>query len=99
MEEKQSLQHRQHMNLSDASKQMLEELAARRYPGKQRRQSQVVEDLIVEAWSRERDMNAYQAARTGLASERAQPVPTGGKGTAPRRVAEQHIDYMPATSS
>lgn len=99
MEEKQSLHHRQHMNLSDTSKQMLEELTARRYPGKQRRQSQVVEDLIVEAWSRERDTNAYRAVQFGSTFERVQPVATIEKGISARRVAEQHMDYAPATPS
>jgi len=46
-------QHRQHFNLSDAVKKMLDELTAQRYPGKQRRQSQLVEDLIIEAFKKE----------------------------------------------
>ena len=53
MDGKQSQQHRQHFNLSESAKQMLEELTARRYPGKQRRQSQLVEDLITEAFTKE----------------------------------------------
>lgn len=52
MEEKLSLHHRQHFNLSESTKHMLEELAAQRYPGKQRRQSQLVEDLITEAFTK-----------------------------------------------
>jgi hypothetical protein len=44
-------QHRQHFNLSEEAKLKLEELTARRYPGKQRRQSQLVEDLIAEAFA------------------------------------------------
>jgi len=36
---------------------MLEELTAQRYPGKQRRQSQLVEDLITEAFMKERGMS------------------------------------------
>ena len=56
MDEKQSQQHRQHFNLSEAAKQMLEELTAQRYPGKQRRQSQLIEDLITEAYTKERNM-------------------------------------------
>ncbi len=57
MDAKQSQQHRQHFNLSESTKQMLEELTAQRYPGKQRRQSQLVEDLITEAFLKERGMN------------------------------------------
>jgi hypothetical protein len=57
MDAKQSQQHRQHFNLSESTKQMLEELTAQRYPGKQRRQSQLVEDLITEAFMKERGMN------------------------------------------
>jgi ATPase family associated with various cellular activities (AAA)/Double zinc ribbon/Clp amino terminal domain, pathogenicity island component len=53
---KQTQQHRQHFNLSESAKQMLEELTAQRYPGKQRRQSQLVEDLITEAFAKERSM-------------------------------------------
>jgi hypothetical protein len=54
MNEKQTQQqHRQHFNLSESAKQMLEYLTAQRYPGKQRRQSQVVEDLIIETFSKE----------------------------------------------
>ncbi|HKF37828.1 MAG TPA: S1 RNA-binding domain-containing protein, partial [Ktedonobacteraceae bacterium] len=41
----------------EEGKQKLEELTARRYPGKQRRQSQLVEDLITEAFAKERDMS------------------------------------------
>jgi len=51
MEAKPPQHHRQHFNLSEATKHMLEELAAQRYPGKQRRQSQLVEDLIIEAFA------------------------------------------------
>jgi len=51
MEGKLSQHHRQHFNLSESTKHMLEELAAQRYPGKQRRQSQLVEDLITEAFT------------------------------------------------
>ncbi len=57
MSEKPTQQHRQHFNLSEESKQKLEELTARRYPGKQRRQSQLVEDLITEAFAKERGMS------------------------------------------
>ena len=53
MSEKPTQQHRQHFNLSEEGKQKLEELTARRYPGKQRRQSQLVEDLITEAFAKE----------------------------------------------
>jgi double zinc ribbon protein len=53
LSEKQTQQHRQHFNLSDETKQKLEELTARRYPGRQRRQSQLVEDLIMEAFEEE----------------------------------------------
>jgi hypothetical protein len=58
MNEKQTQQHRQHFNLSDSAKHMLEQLTAQRYPGKQRRQSQVVEDLIVEAFTKEQAISA-----------------------------------------
>jgi len=61
VEGKQS-QHRQHFNLSEAAKQMLEELTAQRYPGKQRRQSQLVEDLITEAFMKERNANTLVAS-------------------------------------
>ena len=57
MSEKQTQQHRQHFNLSEETKQKLEELTARRYPGKQRRQSQLVEDLITEAFAKEYGMS------------------------------------------
>lgn len=63
MDEKQTQQHRQHFNLSESAKQKLEELTARRYPGKQRRQSQLVEDLITEAFTKEQGMNI---ATTGM---------------------------------
>lgn len=56
MDEKQSLHHRQHFNLSESAKQMLEQLTTQRYPGRQRRQSQVVEDLITEAFTKEQNM-------------------------------------------
>ena len=57
MSEKPTQQHRQHFNLSEEGKQKLEELTARRYPGKQRRQSQLVEDLITEAFAKELSMS------------------------------------------
>ena|GEM_PF-1190474 len=57
MSEKPAQQHRQHFNLSEEGKQKLEELTARRYPGKQRRQSQLVEDLITEAFAKELSMS------------------------------------------
>jgi hypothetical protein len=63
LDEKQTQQHRQHFNLSESAKQKLEELTARRYPGKQRRQSQLVEDLITEAFTKEQDMSI---ATTGM---------------------------------
>ena len=63
MDEKQTQQHRQHFNLSESAKQKLEELTSRRYPGKQRRQSQLVEDLITEAFTKEQGMNT---ATTGM---------------------------------
>ena len=55
MNARQSQQHRQHFNLSESAKQMLEELTAQRYPGKQRRQSQLVEDLITQAFMKEHE--------------------------------------------
>jgi predicted RNA-binding protein with RPS1 domain len=57
LSEKPAQQHRQHFNLSEEGKQKLEELTARRYPGKQRRQSQLVEDLITEAFAKELSMS------------------------------------------
>jgi predicted RNA-binding protein with RPS1 domain len=57
LSEKPTQQHRQHFNLSEEGKQKLEELTARRYPGKQRRQSQLVEDLITEAFAKELSMS------------------------------------------
>jgi hypothetical protein len=57
MDAKQSQQHRQHFNLSESAKQMLEELTAQRYPGKQRRQSQLIEDLVTEAFIKEHGMD------------------------------------------
>jgi hypothetical protein len=62
---KQAQQHRQHFNLSETAKQMLEELTAQRYPGKQRRQSQLVEDLITEAFMKERSMSTSPASAPG----------------------------------
>jgi Double zinc ribbon/Clp amino terminal domain, pathogenicity island component len=61
MNARQSQQHRQHFNLSESAKQMLEELTAQRYPGKQRRQSQLVEDLITEAFMKEHGMNTVSS--------------------------------------
>ncbi len=69
----QQQQHRQHFNLSDAAKQMLEELTARRYPGKQRRQSQLIEDLITDAFSKEQKGEREQAMR--VASGMLEPEP------------------------
>ena len=65
MDGKQAQQHRQHFNLSETAKQMLEELTAQRYPGKQRRQSQLVEDLITEAFMKERSMSTPPASAPG----------------------------------
>jgi hypothetical protein len=62
---KQAQQHRQHFNLSETAKQMLEELTAQRYPGKQRRQSQLVEDLITEAFMKERGMSTLPTSAPG----------------------------------
>ncbi len=62
MDSKQSQQHRQHFNLSESAKQMLEVLTAQRYPGRQRRQSQLVEDLITEAFTKERSMSIVTTA-------------------------------------
>ena len=56
MDEKQTVHHRQHFNLSKSAKQMLEQLTTQRYPGRQRRQSQVIEDLIIEAFMQEGNM-------------------------------------------
>jgi len=58
MDGKQSQQYRQHFTLSESSKQMLEALTAQRYPGRQRRQSQLVEDLITEAFMKEQSMTS-----------------------------------------
>ncbi|QBD80717.1 S1 RNA-binding domain-containing protein [Ktedonosporobacter rubrisoli] len=57
MSEKQTEQHSQHFNLSGEAKQKLEQLTARRYPGKKRRQSQLVEDLITQAFAKEYAMS------------------------------------------
>jgi HPt (histidine-containing phosphotransfer) domain-containing protein len=57
MDGKQSQHHRQHFTLSEGAKQKLEALTAQRYPGRQRRQSQLVEDLITEAFMEEQSMN------------------------------------------
>lgn len=57
MDEKQSQPHRHHFTLSESTKQMLSALTAQRYPGRQRRQSQLVEDLITEAFMKEQSMN------------------------------------------
>ena len=65
MDGKQAQQHRQHFNLSETAKQMLEELTAQRYPGKQRRQSQLVEDLITEAFIKERSMSTPPVSAPG----------------------------------
>jgi hypothetical protein len=50
-------QHSQHFNLSREAKQKLEQLTSKRYPGKKRRQSQVVEDLITQAFVKEHEMS------------------------------------------
>ena len=71
----QQQQHRQHFNLSDSAKQMLEELTARRYPGKQRRQSQLIEDLITDAFSKEQKGQREQDMR--VASGMLEPGPEG----------------------
>jgi hypothetical protein len=68
---KPSQQHRQHFNLSEAAKQMLEELTMQRYPGKQRRQSQVIEDLIIEAYTKSRNRSGIPASISEGAYERA----------------------------
>lgn len=65
MDGKQSQQHRQHFTLSESTKQMLEVLTAQRYPGRQRRQSQFVEDLITEAFMKEHSMNSVTTAMYG----------------------------------
>jgi predicted RNA-binding protein with RPS1 domain len=64
--EKQTQQHRQHFNLSESAKQMLEELTAKRYPGKQRRQSQLVVDLITEAFTKEHREHSMNTVTTGM---------------------------------
>jgi predicted RNA-binding protein with RPS1 domain len=58
LDEKKMQQHSQHFNLSEEAKQKLEQLTARRYPGKKRRQSQLVEDLITQAFAKENSMNS-----------------------------------------
>lgn len=62
MGEKQTQQHSQHFNLSGEAKQQLEQLTARRYPGKKRRQSQLVEDLITQAFAKEYGMSTTTTA-------------------------------------
>ncbi|GCE11891.1 zinc ribbon domain-containing protein [Tengunoibacter tsumagoiensis] len=68
--------HRQHIQLSESAKQMLEELTSQRYPGKGRRQSQVIEDLILAAFQHGqqqeggRSQPENEASQTFLQSEK-----------------------------
>ncbi len=73
MDEKQKQQHRQHFNLSESAKQMLDELTAKRYPGRQRRQSQLVEDLITEAFGKEQNMSTVTTGMHEPEPERFAP--------------------------
>ena len=56
-------QHSQHFNLSGEVKQQLEQLTARRYPGKKRKQSQLIEDLITQEFAKEYAMSTATTAR------------------------------------
>jgi len=58
LDEKKMQQHSQHFNLSEEAKQKLEQLTVRRYPGKKRRQSQLIEDLITQAFAKENSMSS-----------------------------------------
>ena len=102
MEGKQS-QHRQHFNLSEAAKQMLEELTAQRYPGKQRRQSQLVEDLIAEAFMKERNANtltnALEAETIRITQQQrshmdVEASPFSQHASFPRMIAESRTGYI-----
>ena len=102
MDGKQS-QHRQHFNLSEATKQMLEELTAQRYPGKQRRQSQLVEDLIAEAFMKERSVNALtnalEAETTRITQQQRSHVDVGvdpfsQHASFHRMIAESRTGYI-----
>lgn len=64
MGEKQA-QHRQHFNLSEDARRKLEELTAMRYPGRQRRQSQLIEDLIADAFAKEKLMSNVASSMEG----------------------------------
>jgi transcription antitermination factor NusG len=77
VDEKQT-QHRQHFNLSEDARRKLEELTARRYPGRQRRQSQLIEDLITEAFAKEKTMSSVASHMEG-----EDPWGTIGKRFAP----------------
>ena len=77
MGEKQ-VQHRQHFNLSEDARRKLEELTSIRYPGRQRRQSQLIEDLIAEAFAKEKTMSGVTSSMEG-----EDPWGTIGKRFAP----------------
>ncbi|HLZ62791.1 MAG TPA: AAA family ATPase [Ktedonosporobacter sp.] len=91
MDSKQTQQHRQHFNLSESAKQMLEELTAQRYPGKQRRQSQLVEDLITEAFAKERSMGTATFNR-----ENSEPDPLAPETQEALNLAQQEAVTMGA---
>ena len=93
MDEKQTVHHRQHFNLSESAKQMLEQLTTQRYPGRQRRQSQVIEDLIIEAFKKERNMAT-------VANEMQEPEPNDWLAPETREalhLAQQEAQRMQAT--
>lgn len=62
MSEKQTQQHSQHFNFSGEARQQLEQLTARRYPGKKRKQSQLIEDLITQEFAKEYAMSTATTA-------------------------------------
>ncbi len=90
MGEKPAQQHRQHFNLSEEGKQKLEELTARRYPGKQRRQSQLVEDLITEAFAKELSMSTSSTG-TQEPPDRLAAVTYEALGLAQRRASSMQV--------
>lgn len=87
MDEKQSQQHRQHFNLSESAKHMLEELTAQRYPGKQRRQSQLIEDLITETFAKERNVKNFSTTAQEPEPDRFAPSTHVALGLAQREVS------------
>jgi predicted RNA-binding protein with RPS1 domain len=88
--EKQTQQHRQHFNLGESAKQMLEELTAKRYPGKQRRQSQLVVDLITEAFTKEHREHSMNTVTTGMQD----PEPNGLEPATTEAISMAHNEAV-----